>query len=248
MTRGLRPDPWDALRRGTPARVALGRAGASLPTAEVLKFAMDHAEARDAVHAPFDADAIAASLNAFGRPVLTVESAAVDAAAYLRFPEEGRRLSDASAARLREAAGEACDVVLILADGLSATAGCLHGVALVGELLARLGRFTVGPLVVARLARVALQDPIGHALKARCAVILIGERPGLGAADSLGAYLVFDPGPGNTDANRNCVSNIRPAGLPLPIAADTIAYLIEASLSRRISGVSLKDDRPRILT
>ncbi|HEX8325493.1 MAG TPA: ethanolamine ammonia-lyase subunit EutC [Tepidisphaeraceae bacterium] len=247
MTRGLRPDAWEALRDRTSARVALGRAGASLPTAELLRFALDHAEARDAVHAQLDVARLTAELTALGRPVVEVESGAVDHTDYLRHPDHGRQLKAASAERLKTGASVEPDVVLILADGLSATAANRHGVALVGELIARLSHHSIGPLVLARRARVALQDPIGHALRARCCVILIGERPGLGAADSLGAYLVFDPRPGRSDAERNCVSNIRPAGLPLALAADTIAYLIDASLSRRISGVTLKDDRPRAL-
>ena len=246
--RGLRPDPWHGLTGRTPARVALGRAGGSLPTAELLRFALDHAEARDAVHEPLDTPAVVAGLRALGRDVLTVGSLAQNTAAYLRFPERGRRLADADRARLAAVAGEGCDVALVVADGLSAAAVHRNAVPLVGELLPRLAGRSVGPLVVARHARVAIQDPIGHALRARCAVIVLGERPGLGTADSLGVYLVFAPGPGKTDADRNCVSNVRPAGLPLAAAAGTVAYLIDAAISRGLSGVSLKDDRTPLLT
>ncbi|MDB5326758.1 MAG: ethanolamine ammonia-lyase [Phycisphaerales bacterium] len=250
MSRGLRPDPWQALTGRTSARIALGRAGGSLPTAELLRFALDHAEARDAVHAPLDAESMIAGLKAIGGEVLSVLSRAAGHTEYLRYPDHGRQLHEDSSRLLKDCAGQAeapPDIVVILADGLSATAVHQNGVALVRELLSRLGRYRVGPLVLATRARVALQDDIGHALEARCAVILLGERPGLGTADSLGAYLVFNPGPGKSDADRNCVSNIRPAGLPLPVAADTIAYLIDAALSRSLSGVHLKDDRPKRL-
>ena len=249
MTPGHRPDPWQSLRQRTPARVALGRAGSSLPTAEILKFALDHAEARDAVHTPFVAALLVEHLKRHSLPVLSVESMAsgkdpaTAQAVYLRRPEAGRRLKPDDRRRLQDMAGDGCDVAIVLGDGLSATAANGNGPAFVAELLTRLTRLRVGPIVVARKARVAIQDDIGHALKARCCVIVLGERPGLGAADSLGVYLVYDPGPGKSDADRNCVSNVRPAGLPLPIAADTVAYLIDAALARRISGVTLKDDR-----
>ena len=239
----MRPDPWQTLRQRTPARVALGRAGASLPTAEVLKFSLDHAEARDAVHADFDAQAIASQLRDSGSEVVLVSSQAADHSDYLRNPDNGRKLDAPSTEKLKAVAGDGADIAIVLGDGLSATAARLHGATFVGELLRRLPRFSIAPLVVARHARVGIQDPIGHALKARCCVIVLGERPGLGAADSLGVYLVYEPGPGKSDADRNCVSNVRPAGLPLAVAADTVAYLINAALSRGISGVTLKDDR-----
>ena len=250
MIRGLRPDPWQALTGRTSARIALGRAGGSLPTAELLRFALDHAEARDAVHAPLDAGSMIPALEAIGCHVLRVFSRAADHTEYLRYPDHGRRLEERSLQLLQEYAGRADaspDIVVILADGLSATAVHENGVALVHDLLSKLGGYRVGPLILATRARVALEDDIGHALGARCAVILLGERPGLGTADSLGAYLVFNPGPGKSDADRNCVSNIRPAGLPIPVAAETIAFLIDAALSRSISGVHLKDDRPKRL-
>jgi ethanolamine ammonia-lyase small subunit len=243
-------DPWATLRRHTAARIALGRAGASLPTAEVLRFALDHALARDAVHAELDIEQLEKDM-ADAAPelsILRVASRVTDRTTYLQRPDLGRQLDDASRQRLSQVK-VAGDVSLVLADGLSATATQRHAAALCGLLVPRLreSRLAIGPLVIARFARVALQDEIGQALGARCSVILIGERPGLGTPDSLGAYVVFNPKPGNTDAQRNCVSNIRPAGLPLQAAADTLHFLIAQSLRLQLSGVNLKDDRPPAL-
>lgn len=234
------------MRRHTPARVALGRAGGSLPTAEVLDFAAAHAAARDAVHSELDARSLATALAETGLPALSVESAAFDRLTYLQRPDRGRRLSDAGRTILAGAAAkDGCDVAMIVGDGLSALAAERHAAGLVATLIPALRRhgLHVGPLCVVRQARVAIEDEIGSLLGARLALILLGERPGLGAADSLGAYLVHDPRPGRTDAERNCVSNIRPDGLPIPAAVDTLVYLITESLRRRISGVGLKDER-----
>ncbi|HEX8911787.1 MAG TPA: ethanolamine ammonia-lyase subunit EutC [Humisphaera sp.] len=240
-------DPWQHLRQLTPARIALGRAGGSLPTAEVLRFAADHAAARDAVHAELDVEQLKRDVGACGLDVAEVTTRAADRAAYLKHPDLGRQLSPESE-RALASVGErtaGCDVALVAADGLSALA-CQRQVPPVLAALVPLLRaagLTLAPLVVARQARVAVQDRVGAALRARASVVLIGERPGLGTADSLGAYLVFDPRPGRTDADRNCVSNIRPAGLPPAAAADAIHYLVTQALARRISGVELKDDR-----
>jgi ethanolamine ammonia-lyase small subunit len=241
-------DPWEALRRHTAARIALGRAGGSLPTRELLKFSYDHAEARDAVHSELDLDRLQAELNGIGLPIARVASRVSDRFTYLQRPDLGCRLDDAGRAQLEEISNSRAnelDIVLIVADGLSALAAQLHAASVVGPLVEMLmgERYRLGPLVIARFARVALQDEIGHLLNARAALILLGERPGLGTADSLGAYLVFNPRPGNTNADRNCVSNIRPAGLPAAAAADTLHYLITESLRRRISGIALKDER-----
>ncbi len=236
-------DPWSRLRRFTPARIALGRAGSSLPTAAWLAFAADHADARDAVHAELDVDTFTAAAAPLGLPVLALRSAAADRATYLQRPDLGRRLDGASAARVRAAAGE-FDVALVVADGLSAAAVSRHAVALLTALLPRLRGLRVGPLCVVSQARVAVMDEVGSLVGARSTVILIGERPGLAVPDSLGAYLTYGPSVGNTDAARNCVSNIRPAGLPPAAAAQTLAWLLTESLHRRLSGVALKDDRP----
>jgi ethanolamine ammonia-lyase small subunit len=239
------PDPWGGARKFTPARIALGRAGGSLPTAAWLAFAGDHAAARDAVHAVLDADALAGAASSLGLPILKLTTRATDRATYLRRPDLGRRLDDASAGTVVAAAAAPVDVAVVIADGLSAVAAERHAVPLLQSLIPLLtGRgFSFGPVSIVTQARVAVEDEIGELLKARVALILIGERPGLGAADSLGAYLVHNPSVGRTDADRNCVSNIRPEQLTPAAAADLIAWLIEQAIFRRISGVALKDER-----
>lgn len=239
-------DPWQNLRSLTAARIALGRAGGSLPTGEVLKFASDHALARDAVWTELQTDALNAELSPLGLPVLTVDTRAGDRTTYLQRPDLGRRLSEGSENAVTAAAPtDGCDVAVIVGDGLSALAAQRQAPRVLCDLLPLLSAagLTVGPIVVARQARVAVEDEIGSRLRAKCVVILIGERPGLGTADSLGAYLVFDPRPGRTDADRNCVSNIRPEGLPPALAARTLDHLIRESLVRKLSGVGLKDER-----
>lgn len=248
-------DPWTALRRFTAARIAIGRAGGSLPTAELLRFGLDHAAARDAVHSELDMDALESALATLGLPVIRVQTCAPDRLTYLQRPDLGRQLESQSRARLEQSRHEQVrasatadlrpDVVILVADGLSATATQVHAPPLLIELVPRLKmtNLTLGPLVTARHARVALQDDVGQLLAAQSCLILLGERPGLTAADTLGAYFVFNPRLGNTDAQRNCVSNIHPAGLPIPVAAQTLEYLITESLRRRLSGMSLKDDR-----
>jgi ethanolamine ammonia-lyase small subunit len=239
-------DPWSDLRSLTRARIALGRAGGSLPTAELLAFRSDHAAARDAVWTELDLDRLAGDLAPLGLPVLRLASLAPDRATYLRRPDLGRQVDGASAARLAQAAPPGgCDVALVLGDGLSAIAVQRHAPALCGALVARLraAGLAPGPLSLVRQARVAVQDQVGAALRARAAIILIGERPGLGSSDSLGAYLVFGPRPGRTDAERNCVSNVRPDGLPIAPAADLIGWLVVEALRRGLTGVALKDER-----
>ena len=235
-------NPWAALRRYTDARIALGKVGASLPTDEVLRFGLAHAMARDAVNAALDESAVEATLAPLGLPCVRVCSEASDRPAYLLRPDLGRRLATESAARLR-AAGPAPDIAVVLADGLSAIATQAHAAPLLAALLPLLHpAWTVAPLVIARQARVALGDDIGEALRARLVLVLIGERPGLSSPDSLGAYLTFDPRRGRNDAERNCVSNVRPAGLGFAEAARKIAWLMDAALARRLTGVGLKDE------
>src|SRR6185437_7084165 len=210
------PDPWSALRSHTSARIALGRAGASLPTAEVLDFAVAHAAARDAVHAALDVDALRADLSSRAIPSVVLSTCAADRQAYLQRPNLGRRLDEASRAALAAMEKpETPDIVFIIADGLSAPAAQRQSAPLLSVLLPMLQKAgsRIAPICIVRQARVAVQDEIGAALGAKLAVILIGERPGLGTAESLGAYLVFDPCAGRTDAQRNCISNIRPGGL-----------------------------------
>ena len=238
----MNEDLTPSLRQWTEARVALGRAGGSVPVRSLLDFRLSHARARDAVHETFNATAMAGELESLGQAVLIAHSQAGDRATYLQRPDLGRALSAESRAVLESArSDDGCDLVIVLSDGLSAEAVHRQGPPLLRALLPLLGEWRLAPLVIAPLARVALQDEIGEALGARTALILLGERPGLGSPDSLGAYLVHSPRPGNTDAERNCVSNIRPAGLPPEAAAQRIAWLLTEARRLGFSGVDLKD-------
>ncbi|HEY1120923.1 MAG TPA: ethanolamine ammonia-lyase subunit EutC, partial [Haloferula sp.] len=213
------------LKQWTSARVGTGRTGGSVLHRELLRFRLDHARARDAVHAPFDPVSLAAELNALGHPILLAPSQAGDRASYLQRPDLGRQLSPEAAELLSSHRGD-YDLAIILADGLSSTAAHRQGPPSIDALLPLLENWSLAPVVIAPYARVALQDEIGHTLGSRAALILLGERPGLGSPDSLGAYLVHNPKPGNTDAQRNCVSNIRPEGLPPAAAAHRISWLL----------------------
>ena len=244
MTDSLtRPDPWLDLRRHTPARIALGRTGSSLPTAEVLRFAAAHAAARDAVHLPLDVEALKAGLLADAWPVCAVvQSRAATREIFLRRPDLGRRLDEAGAAAL-QAQQSSADLAIILADGLSAAAVQNHALPLLQALRLALGQdLTLAPPVIATQARVALGDEVGELLGTGLTLMLIGERPGLSSPDSLGAYLTFAPAIGRSDAQRNCVSNIRPEGLLPGQAALRIAWLIRESRRLKLSGIALKDD------
>jgi ethanolamine ammonia-lyase small subunit len=232
------------LRALTPARVGLGRSGAGLPTEALLDFTLDHARARDAVHAAFDTAAIDASLRALGVDAVQVASQVPNRADYLRRPDLGRMLNADSQALLAGKARGACDLVLVIADGLSPTAVNLHAAAVTEKLLLQLEEagIAISHVVVATGARVALGDAIGEILGARMLAMLIGERPGLSAPDSLGAYLTYDPKVGRSDAERNCVSNIHSSGLSSAEAAFKIAWLIREAFARRVTGVALKDE------
>jgi ethanolamine ammonia-lyase small subunit len=245
-----RHDPWFFLASRTVARIARGRTGVSLPTREVLAFDLAHAQARDAVHARFDRARLAHALAALNLETVEVESEAVERQVYLRQPDAGRGLSAAAVARLAQIAPDRCDLAIMIGDGLSAAAVDAHAAALIAEFtpLARKLGLTTGPIALAEGARVALGDAVGAALGARLAVVLIGERPGLSAADSLGAYLTYDPKPGRNDAERNCISNIRPDGLPPAAAAQKLAWLISAALARGLTGVALKDESDAALS
>ena len=244
MSRFVRPDPWSFLSAATPARIALGRAGSGLPTAEVLGFALAHARARDAIHTPLQADDIAADLQRLGLATLRVSSAASSRDVYLRRPDLGRRLCDESRQQMGRRGEPGPDLALVIADGLSSAA--VHQQAV--PLLAAFAPFVVRhgwsttPVVIASQGRVALGDEIGGALRARAVAVILGERPGLSSPASLGIYLTFDPRVGRTDAERNCISNIREGGLTSDQAAHTLAWLVEQALARRLTGVALKDD------
>lgn len=229
-------DPWAVLRAATRARVALGRAGDGLPTARELEFRLAHAAARDAVHMPFEPDVVRAALGDLD--VLEVRSAATDRAEYLQRPDLGRRPAEGTSL---PRTGD--DLAVVLADGLSPRAVHEHGAGLATALLDLLDGWSVAPVVLAHQARVGLGDAIGAALGVRAVVVLIGERPGLSSADSLGAYLTWDPRPGRVDSERNCVSNVRPPhGLGYEQAARTIAALLAGARALGASGVALKDE------
>jgi ethanolamine ammonia-lyase small subunit len=268
-------NPWEELRALTDARIALGRAGVSQPTAPQLAFQAAHAQARDAVHLRLDSDALTAELNGLGLHVLPLHSAATDRLVYLQRPDLGRRLDADSAQRLQawtEGAepstcglhlaqagrparnlcvappaamdGRRVDVAVCLADGLSALALQRQAVPLLQAMLPLLEatQVNLAPLMLVQQARVALGDQVGQCCGARLVLVLIGERPGLSSPDSLGAYLTWMPAVGLTDAARNCVSNIRAAGLPPAAAARRLAWLMKQAATRQVSGVMLKDE------
>lgn len=240
--RDLPHDPWAPLRGATRARIGLGRVGNAMPLHALLDFQLAHARARDAVHAPLDVALMQQALQP--QTSLTVRSAAPDRAAYLRRPDLGRALDPACHDALdavRQPGG--WDAVFVLADGLSPVAMQQHGVAMYHACLARLPGWAVAPPVIATQSRVALGDAVAERLGARLCVVLIGERPGLSAANSLGAYLTWHPGVGHRDAERNCVSNIHADGLPIAAAADLITWLMREATRRKLTGVGLKDDR-----
>lgn len=238
---------WQVLRQYTTARIGLGRAGSSLPTTEMLAFQLAHARARDAVHLPFDAASVEEQLHHGGYQTLQVHSAATDRAGYLHRPDLGRQLDSASRAALHQwakPASDRYDAVLVIADGLSPLAAHSHAVAvfdLVHHTLSAQG-WELAPAVIAQQSRVALGDEIGQLLGAQQVAMLIGERPGLSAADSLGVYLTYAPRVGRTNAERNCISNIRPGGLSYETAAYKLAYLMQQARRRQLTGVGLKDD------
>lgn len=241
----FREDPWGALRDLTAARIALGSAGSSLPTHRHLEFQLAHARARDAVHRPLDANAAEAVLASSGLTVLRARSAAPDRAVYLQRPDLGRRLDPSSADAVGAAAGR-YDAVFVVADGLSALAVESHAPAVVAAAAERLRRegWALAPLVLVEQGRVAIGDDIGARIGAGLAAVLIGERPGLSSPDSLGIYLTHDPRPGRTDAERNCISNVRPEGLPCAAAAHRLAWLMTEARRRRLTGVRLREEAP----
>lgn len=236
------PDPWEFLRAHTPARIAPGRAGHSLPTRALLEFNLDHAQARDAVWAALDVP----RLQAVYPEILSLKTQAGTRQEYLLRPDRGRRLHPDSCNFLSNHPKVPADLAIVLADGLSAQAVQTHAVPLLAHLVPALRSqgWTLAPLCVVAQGRVAVADEIGYLLGAEIALILIGERPGLTSPDSLGAYLTFGPRPGLTDEARNCVSNIRPEGLAYEFAAAKLGYLLSEMKNRRLSGVELKDEMP----
>ncbi len=231
------------LRSLTPARVGLGRTGVSLQTRDLLDFQRAHARARDAVHARLDAASLASALGGItGCAVLRLHSAVPDRTRYLQRPDLGRILDAASRDLLANAGAGPWDLALLVADGLSALAVERHAIPLLEELLPRLAGWRLAPVCVVEQGRVAIGDEVGAVLHAQLSLVLIGERPGLSSPDSLGAYITWQPHPGRTDAERNCISNIRAEGLNYAQAAAQLGYYLAEARSRQLTGVGLKED------
>jgi len=240
-------NPWLDLRRLTPARIALGRTGTSIPTRAQLDFQAAHAQARDAVHLPFDHAPIIESLTAKGRETLLLHSAAVDRNAYLQRPDLGRKLDEPSVQLLADYAKAhpgGIDLAIVVADGLSSLAVHRHTLPFLERMEEQAGAegWTMSPVILVEQGRVAVADEIGERLGAKMVVILIGERPGLSSPDSLGLYFTYAPKVGLTDASRNCISNVRLEGLSYGMAAHRLLYLMREACRRQLSGVSLKDE------
>jgi ethanolamine ammonia-lyase small subunit len=245
-----RPDPWSVLTRFTPARIGLGRAGGSIPTKPLLDFQLAHARARDAVQRDLDADALIGALSGRGFEVLQLHGAACDRRTFIQRPDLGRILSPEAKALLEGEghAGDPFDAVFVVADGLSALACERHAPALLERTAPKLAdaKWRVAPICLVRQGRVAVGDEIGALLPAAMTVMLIGERPGLSSPDSLGVYLTWDPVPGRSNAQRNCISNVRPEGLSYAAAAHKLFYLMMEARRRKLSGVHLKEEAPAL--
>lgn len=233
----------NSLKQYTAARIGIGHTGVSIPVEQSLQFKLAHAHARDSVHSKLDIAKVTEELHVLNLPVIAAHSRAENRYQYLQRPDLGRLLDDQSKQTLTDHSGD-YDICFIIADGLSATAVNHHAATFVTEIIALLkgSVFKIAPVILATQARVAIADEIAFGLKARLSVIIIGERPGLSAADSLGIYLTFQPRPGLTDDSRNCISNIRPGGLDFKTAAQKLHYLIQEAFRLQLSGVNLKDD------
>ncbi len=241
----VQQDAWSQLRRHTRARIALGRCGNAVPTEALLDFRMGHAAARDAVHVPLDFHELHSAVQQLtALPVVQLHSAARDRAEYLRRPDLGAKPDQTSAAALSGmATAKACDLALVAADGLSAAALAENLIPLLQILLPKIRQagLRLAPFCLVAQGRVAVGDHVGAALNARLTVMMIGERPGLSSHNSLGVYLTHNARPGVGNDKRNCISNIRPEGLPHEAAVEKLIFLIGESLRRGISGVALKD-------
>jgi len=241
----IHQNSWGELRQFTAARIALGRTGNSLPTKELLKFGLAHAQARDAVHLPFCAENLSTDLEAQGFITFHAYSAAPDRETYLRRPDLGRQLAPESRQCLQHQTTAApVELVIVVGDGLSSTAIHRNTVPFLLELRPRLEALgiNIGPVVLTKQARVAIGDDVAEALNAKAVVVLIGERPGLSSPDSLGVYLTWAPRVGLLDSERNCISNVRPEGLNYPEAAHKLGWLLAEAFQRKLSGVALKDE------
>ncbi len=239
----MEEDYWQELRNYTHARVAMGRAGNAMPTSEVLKLRIAHAMARDAVRSEMDVNFLSDKLHQLGFNAQQVKSQAIDRLDYIRHPHKGRLLHEQSRRKLESLQMEKTDLCIIFADGLSADAVNIHAIPFLDLLLKDLIYWNIAPVILVEQGRVGVSDPIGEALKAKISLILLGERPGLSAPTSLGAYITYMPQSGNTDEKRNCVSNIQPSGLSYQQAVAKISYLLHEMRSKQISGVNLKDNQ-----
>ena len=245
-------NPWRRLREFTDARIGLGRAGVSLPTKELLEFQLSHARARDAVHFPLNTDALISEIEAAetvaAPDIHRLHSRASDRMEYLQRPDFGRRLNEHSRSLLQHdisssesGVSSEYDLGIVIVDGLSSLAIQQNVVPFLETLLPHLYDYSLAPISIVEQGRVAVGDEVGELLNARCVIVLIGERPGLSSPDSLGLYLTYKPHVGLTDAARNCISNIRPAGLSYSEAARRTQYLLDESRHLKLSGVNLKD-------
>ena len=240
-TSAITESAWNEWRGVTPARLALGRAGAGMPTDEVLRFGWAHAMARDAIHAALDVQKLEQALRAW--TVAHVHSRAPDRTAYLRRPDLGRMIDPEDIARLRAEPLVRTDVCIVIGDGLSSLAIERHAAPLLAALKPLLAdELRQAPVVIATQARVALADEIGELLQTKLTIMLIGERPGLSSPDSLGIYITHAPFRARSDAGRNCISNVRPEGLSYNAAAFKLAWLVREALARQLTGIELKDE------
>ena len=244
----LEEEFWTSLRRLTAARIGLKRTGASVATGPLLDFQLAHARARDAVHETLDEEKLTAELAGLGLPVVSIASEAADRQTYLMRPDFGRRPAANAEPALASHKGD-YDVAFVVADGLSARAVALHARPVLSQAInaLRAEGWQIAPLVIVRHGRVAIGDAVATALGADSVAVLIGERPGLSAPDSMGAYLTFRPHAHTTDAERNCISNVRPQGVGYDVASSKLAYLLRTMRVRRLSGVQLKDESDRLL-
>ena len=243
----LQPDKWQELKQFTPARLALGRAGMSLPTHALLDFAKDHALARDAVHLPLDFHHLAEKLAPLAPKTLLLQSRADSPRCYLQRPDLGRLLNATSLASLQASAQPPYDVAIVIADGLSSSAIACHAVPFLQLLLPQLSQYRVAPLCLVKHARVAVGDVVASQLQARLCIVLIGERPGLSSPDSMGIYFTYAATLHSNDADRNCISNIHRNGLSYPQALIKLQFLIDTAQRLKFSGVHLKEESPLLL-
>lgn len=235
-------DPWEKYKAFTNARIALGRAGGSLPTKDLLKFRKDHALARDAVWAEMNTFSLEHKLSQTGLKHITLSSKAENRQLYIQRPELGRELNSGSIQELLDRSTSPCDLCIVIADGLSATAIDHHAIAFLKAFFPQISIYSLATVCIVKQGRVAIGDQVGELLRAKLVVVLIGERPGLSSPDSMGIYLTYNPRKGTTDEKRNCISNIRQEGLSYPFAAQKLAFLVNEAMSKKLSGVNLKDN------